>query len=138
MVAWLYIHSSNVLMLCSCALCSLLFRISPTGKTVFLAYLLRAIAHHFSDRDVAIVCESAALNFCALMHSRRTEVTVWHETQRLGHPPQVVQLLTLSDTWWLVDAFSPTLENCRTVLVTSPRADIANDFQKDPFTVSER
>jgi hypothetical protein len=103
---------------------------------VFLAYLMRAIADHFADRDVTIVCESAPLNLCALLHTRDDRVTVWD--YNIMRPPQVRQALWLSDTWWLVDSFSPAVMDCRTVLVTSPRGDVGNEFQKEISVVSRR
>ena len=108
------------------------------GKSVFLAYLLWTIVQNNREKKISIVYKSGPDNVLALMATDTSDAEIWSTHKDAPPRPQefwdaVSDAVNTPSSWVLLDSCEHLEEAeavANTVLVTSPRADIFNEFAK--------
>ena len=101
------------------------------GKTVFLTFLLWSIIQQYRGKDITIVYRHGPTNLLAVMKLNSDVVETFTIDAKAAAPSHLA--VQVPNNWVLLDACSHLGDpnsTAHTVMVTSPRADLYNDYAK--------
>ncbi len=102
------------------------------GKSVFLTFLLWSLIQQHRGKDVSIVYHHGPTNSLAVMNLSSKDVQCY-DTAKAPPNDAVLRIVKKPNNWVLLDSCSHIGDPnsvAHTVMVTSPRAQLYNEFKK--------